>query len=638
MPQPHSQQPTAPFDLADALRRALALHQQGHLPQAEEIYAAVLAAQPDNFDALHLYGVLKHQRRQHAEALALIARALKSNARSAPAHSNFGNVLAALNRQEEAVASYDSALALAPDYAEALRNRGNAQLALSRVEAALASYVEAIALKPNDGDALVSRAVALRLLGRNAEAVAAYDEALAVVPQHAEAWADRGTALHEMRRHADASASFDRALALRPDHAEILNNRGNSLWCLQRPRQALASYDAALALKPAYAEGHNNRGNALLDLNRTQDALASFEQALALRSDYVDALVNRGNALRDLNRDDEALKDFDRAIALSPHTAEAHWNKSLLDLSRGDFARGWQGFEWRWQLGDAALRDFAQPQWRGEELRGQTILLHAEQGFGDTIQFVRYASMVAAGGGKVILEAPDGLLPLLGDIEGVTALVSRGAALPPFDWHCPLMSLPLAFGTRLATIPAAAPYLQVPAERAATWRQRLPRTEKPRVGLVWSGKPTHKNDHNRSIALARLAPLLSRPGIEFVSLQQQYRDADLAALEQFPALRRLDRHLADFADTAAAIHELDLVIAVDTAVAHLAGALAKPVWILLPYVQDWRWMLDRDDSPWYPSARLFRQPRIDDWDSVIAGVVEQLDRHGVAGQYSARLG
>ena len=232
--------------------------------------------------------------------------------------------------------------------------------------------------------------------------------------------------------------------------------------------------------------------------------------------------------------------------------------------------------------------------------------------------------MVIAKGGKVVLEIPDSLMPLLGRTDGVLAMVKPGAALPPFDLHCPLLSLPLAFGTTLATIPAEVPYLHVPAERAMKWRSALPAAGRPRVGLVWSGKPSHKNDHNRSIALQRLAPLLSASGVDFVSLQREYRAADLAALAAFPNLLRLDAALADFADTAAVVEALDLVITVDTAVAHLAGALGKPVWLLLSSIQDWRWLQRRDDSPWYPTARLFRQPEIGDWDSVIARVAREL--------------
>ncbi len=644
-----SQQP----DLAEWLRRAAAHHRRGQLREAEALYRQVLDAQPDHFDALHLCGVLMHQRGRSAEALKLIGAALAANRRVAPAHSNYGLVLAALGHYQEALTSYDCALALKPDYVEALHNRGNALMALGCAEDALASFEHAIALRPDYAAALINRAQVLQRLGRTQDALEGIERALArkpdggtlalqgrllrelnrskdalqsftraleLAPSDADTLIARGNTYYDLKSFAAALADYDSALSLRPDAAPIHNNRGNALRELGRSAEALEAFDRALALKPDYAEACNNRGNAQLELNRPAEALADYERALALKPDYIDALVNRGSALRYLGRTADAIESFDRAIALSPELAEARWNRALTCLAVGEFEQGWRGYEWRWRRNNAEMtpRDFAQPQWRGEDLQGRTILLHAEQGFGDTIQFIRYLPMVVARGGKVVLEIPDDLRPLVGPLDGVVAMVSRGQALPPFDLHCPLLSLPLAFGTTLATVPAPVSYLRAPPERIEQWRARLPPSEALRVGLVWSGKPSHKNDHNRSIALAQLAPLLSKPGFQFISLQKQVRDADRAELEKFPALVRLDDTLADFADTAAVVAALKLVIAVDTAVAHLAGAMGKPVWILLPAIGDWRWLQAREDSPWYPSARLFRQPQIGDWESVVA--------------------
>jgi len=659
MAQTQTKAPSAPPDLADTLRRAAALHQRGELREAEALYRAVLAARPDQFDALHLYGVLKHQNGESAEALKLIGKALATNSRSAAAYSNFGVVLAALARHEEALASYDSALALKPDYVDVLHSCGNALCALGRAQAALESFERALALRPDHADALFNRAQILYEFEREQEALESIERAIALKPDHAAAFALHGRLLCALRRDAEALASFDRALALKPDDADSLvargnahyamksyaaaladcdrvlllrpdaaplhNNRGNALRELGRQQEALDSFERALTLDPSYADAYSNRGNALLELNRPAKALADYDRALALKPDFTYALVNRGIALHYLERFEEALESFDRALALAPELAEAHWNKGLLLLSLGDFARGFPDYEWRWRReGEMKPRDFAQPTWRGEDLRGRSILLHAEQGFGDSIQLLRYVPMVVAKGGQVVLEIPDSLMPLVGRRDGAVAMINPGAPLPSFDLHCPLLSLPLAFGTTLATIPAQVPYLRVPAERAANWRNWLPCSGRPRVGLVWSGKPTHKNDHNRSIAFDRLAPLVSLPGVDFISLQREYRDADLAALAAFPNLLRLDGGLADFADTAAVVEALDLVITVDTAVAHLAGALGKPVWILLSSIQDWRWLVQREDSPWYPTARLFRQPAIGDWDSVIARVAREL--------------
>jgi tetratricopeptide (TPR) repeat protein len=691
MPKPQIRPPSGNAALVDILRRAAAHHQRGQLHEAEALYRQVLAIQPNNFDALHLCGVLVHQRGDAAEALKLIARALKTNARSAAAHSNYGTILAAVERHDEALKSYDRAIALKPDYAgalnnrgntlralkrtqdaiesferaiavhqdyaEAINNRGNALVELGRTEEALASYERALACQPDYADALVNRGKCLIALMRRDEALASFDRALAHQPHHAAALKERGhllrdrkqavealdslerslalapddaeahlgraLVLRDLKRFDEAFAACDRALVLKPDYPEAVVARGNVLHEMRSFRDAIKEYDHALEMRPDFAQAYGNRANALVELNCPAEALADYDRAIAEKP-YASALVNRGLALNYLNRPDEALESFDRAIALEPELPQGHWNKALLCLALGDFERGWNDYEWRWRgATELVSRGFAQPQWRGEDLAGKTILLHAEQGFGDSIQFVRYLPMVKAKAAKVILEVPDSLLPLIGDFAGGVTMLTRGEALPAFDVHCPLMSLPLAFGTTLATIPASVPYLHAPAGRTEAWRTRLSGMKRPRVGLVWSGRPDHKNDHNRSVALSRLSPLLSVAGAAFVSLQREYREADLPALEKLPILR-LDAALSDFADTATVIGELDLVISVDTAVAHLAGAMGKPLWLLLPQIQDWRWMRGRADSPWYPSARLFRQSQIGDWDSVIAAVAQEL--------------
>jgi len=663
------------------------------LREAEAHYRAILQSQPGHFDALHLYGVLTHQRDQSSAALKLIGAALAVNAQSAAAHCNYGIVLAALERYDEALSAYDRAIALKAEYPEAFNNRGNALRKLQRYEEALASFDRALTLKPDYAEALNNRGNTLIELQRPDEALASYDAALVCRPDYADALINRSQVLHRLERHKEALhsveralalvptsitaqslhgrilralkrdeqsilsfnralslrpddaddlvgrgnahyelksypaalADYDRALALRPDAPQLHNNKGNALCELGRLAEALESFDRALALDPDYAEARNHRGNVLLKLNDMHGALAAYDDALALKPDFTDALVNRGNVLDYLGRADEALASFDRAIAADPQLAEAHWNRALLCLALGDFARGFAGYEWRWRRRNAeGVRDFTQPIWRGEDLHGKTILLHAEQGFGDTIQFVRYMPMVAAKAGKVILELPDSLRPLTGAMEAAAAFTRRGDPLPAFDVHCPLMSLPLAFGTTLETIPATVPYLRAPGERIERLRPLLPTEGQPRIGLVWSGKPTHKNDHNRTIPLAALAPVLELPHLAFVSLQCEYRDGDWPELERRPNLARLDGALADFADTAAAINELDLVIAVDTAVAHLAGALGKPVWILLSHVHDWRWLHSTSTNPWYPTARLFRQPAPGDWTGAIGRIAEEL--------------
>lgn len=511
--------------LQEMLDRAMALHQNGHLDEAAQLYSQVLRTQSDHFDALHMLGVVRHQQGRNGEALELIGAARKARPGSTWALSNYGLVLHALKRFDEAV------------------------------------------------------------------------------------------------------ATFDQAVALNPDDVEALNNRGNTLQELKRYDQALASYDRALAIREAFLVALNNRGNVLQALKRHHEAIASYDKALAINPRYVQALLNRAAALQALNRHVEAVASYQRVLAVEPEHGDAQWNESLARLTLGDFREGWKKFEWRWRTSDAKPPGFRQPLWLGgEEIAGMTILLCCEQGVGDTLQFVRYVPLVAARGGRVVLVVHREVKPLLAGFAGASAIFADDEPLPAFDLRCPLLSLPLAFATTLESIPAEIPYLHSPQERIERWNLRLPVTSSLRVGLVWSGNPSHKNDQNRSLTFAQLATTLPTPNICYVSLQQPVRHSDLEALRARDDILNLGDELSDFADTAAVVSQLDLVITVDTAVAHLAGAMGKPVWVLLPFSPDWRWLLDREDSPWYPSMRLFRQRRIDDWASALRRVRDELTR------------
>jgi tetratricopeptide (TPR) repeat protein len=681
--------------IALLMANALGLHQAGRLAEAEKVYQQVLDIQPDQFDSLHLLGVILFQRGNPAAAVAQIDRALKRNPNDVAALNNRGNALLALRRFDKALASYDRALALRPAYADAQCNRGAALHALQRYDEALTACDRSIALQPDYAEAYSNRGNTLRSLRRHNEALEACDRALALVPDLAEAHCNRGSALHALRRFDEALASFDRALALRPAYADALCNRGAALHALQRYDEALAACDRSIALQPDYAEAYSNRGNtlrllrrhdealeacdralalvpdfaeahcyrgsALHTLQRFDEALASFDRALALRPAYADALCNRGATLHALKRYDEALAACDRSIALQPDYAQAHSNRgvTLQDLMRceealasfsralalrpdfagahnnealcrlliGDFERGWQKHEWRWQADQLAneRRDFPQPLWLGSgELAGRTILLHAEQGFGDTLQFSRYVPLVAARGARVILEVQRPLQDLMGTLAGAAQVISRGEPPPAFDLHCPLLSLPLALRTRLDTIPARMPYLAAPENKVRAWRDRLAGHAKPRIGLVWAGNPRkelpncNRVDALRSMEFVQLAPLLEVSDCEFYSLQ---KGDDAVTQLRASTLRQhvIDwtDDLHDFSDTAALIENLDLIITVDTAVAHLAGALNKPIWLLNRYNTCWRWLLDREDSPWYPTARLFRQDASGTWDGVV---------------------
>jgi tetratricopeptide (TPR) repeat protein len=608
------------------IRQAVTLHQQGQLDEAERLYTRILQDQHDHFDALHLLGVLMHQRGRSEEALDLIAKALATKARSADAYANHGRVLTALRRHDEALASYDLALALKPDHLEALFHRGNALHELKRSDEALKSIDRALALRPNYADALNNRGVILHELKRYDEALASYDRALVLLPDNASALHNSGNALGELKRFDEALANYDRALAVRPDYAEALYNRGKTLNEMGRHDEALASYDRALALQPDYAEALYNRGNLLNALDRHDEALASYDRVLSVQPNNVEVLNNRGSVLKELKRLDEALASYDRALVLRPDYAEAHWNEALSRLLTGDYRRGWAKYEWRWKYASMALakRNFPQPLWLGDDaICGKTILLYSEQGLGDTIQFCRYVPLVAARGAHVILEVEKPLQSLFNTFADSTQVICKGDPLPDFDVQCPLLSLPLAFGTRIVTIPSDTPYLHVPPQALKIWDTRLGPKRRPRIGLAWSGNAAHKNDRNRSIKLRDLLPLLDSEAT-FVSLQKDARADDMAVLRERDDILHFGDALGDFSDTAALVSLLDLVISVDTSIAHLAGALGKPAWVLLTHVPDFRWLLDRDDSPWYPTVRLFRQDGTRAWGNVIARIREAL--------------
>jgi len=547
------------FNIAQALQEAVALHRQGRLRAAEKLYARVLKAAPDNFDALHLLGSLKAQAGQMGDALRLISAATKINPRAPDALVNLANVLHALKRDADALDCLDKALAISPGDLHALQNRGSALLALNRPQEALNSFEQVVQREPRNGQALLNRGVALATLNR----------------------------------HVEALADFDAALRAAPGQPDVLFNRGNALMQLDRQPEAIAAFDRVLAAIPTHARAWNNRGRALEALNRHEEAVASFGKAIALQKDYADA----------------------------------HFNQALALLTVGDLKRGFTQYEWRWQRSGMsdARRGYGRPLWLGEfPLGHKTILLHAEQGLGDTLQFVRYAPLLARAGARVVLEVQPELKALLSRLDGVASCHARGETLPAFDLHCPLGSLPLAFKTEPATIPADIPYLRADGERVAKWRPAIEALPGKRVALTWAGHIRHANDRNRSIDLAQLEPLLALDGISFVSIQRELREKDAALLARYPNVSHLGGELADMADTAAVTALVDLMIAVDTSVVHLAGAMGRPLWVMLPFAPDWRWTISSEHSPWYPQARLLRQPAAGDWQSVIAKLRDEL--------------
>ena len=602
--------------------RALALHRQGLLTEAEAAYRALLRSNPGHAEAHYNHGNVLQALGRPEEALIAYQKALALAGENFGVRVNLGSVLQVLGRYAEAAAHYRKALTLEPGYAEGHNNLANALRKLGQYDEALAHYRKALALRPENAELHSNLGNLLQDLTRFDEALASHERALALKPDFPEAHNNRGNALMSLQRPGEAMAAYEQALALKPDYAEAHYNRGNALRDLGRVGEAVASFDEALGLRPDYPEAHSNRGNTLQALRRYDEALAAYDRALELKPDYPEAHNNRGNALQDLRRYGEALAAYDRALGLKPDYAEAHWNKALLLLLMGKYEAGWRLFEWRWRTENSRPLDrgFRQPLWLGDaDLRGKRILVHAEQGFGDTLQMLRYVPLLMAQQAEVLLEVPGPLLGLAGEVPGPGRVLAKGNPLPDFDCHCPFMSLPLAFGTRLDTIPAAVPYLKTPAASLAKWGALLGAKARPRIGLTWSGSTWHRNDRSRSIPLARFFPLLDT-NADFFSLQKEYRDSDRELLAAEPRIRDFSASLLDFSDTAGLMEQLDLVITVDTSIAHLAGAVGKEVWILISYTPDYRWLTEREDSPWYPTARLFRQPAPNDWDRVLARI------------------
>jgi len=557
--------PSKPFNIGQALQEAVSLHQQGRLRDAEKLYARALKSAPDNFDALHLLGLVKAQSGQMGEAYRLMSAALKINPNAPDALINIANVLHALKRDTEALACLDRALAA----------------------------------RPGDLEALLYRANALSALDRPEEALACFDAVLARDPRRADARLNRGTALATIGRHTQALTDFDAVLAQAPNHAEALYNRATALLELGRQGEALTAFDRVLAQAPQHMRAWNNRGRVLQTLNRHDDAVESFRKAIAIDKDYADA----------------------------------HSNLALSLLTLGELRRGFAEYEWRWKrtgMADAR-RGYRGRLWLGEFPLGQrTILLTAEQGLGDTIQFVRYAPLLARGGAKIALEVQPELKTLLSSIEGVVSCHARGETLPACELYCPLGSLPLALKTDPATIPADIPYLRADDAHLAKWRPTIEELPGKRVALAWAGHARHPNDRNRSIDLKMLEPLFGVGGISFISIQRDLRNDDAAWLARHANVIHLGAGLADMADTAAVEAIADLTIAVDTSVVHLAGAMGREAWILLPFSPDWRWTLSGARSPWYPQTQLFRQPAPGDWPSVIAATRDALLRIATA--------
>lgn len=503
-----------------------------------------------------------------------------------------------------------------------------------RLEEAARLYDQVLKSSPRHPDALHLSGLIAYQKGQHDRAQSLIGKAIEISPENPAYSNNLGNVFFALHRFDEARALFRRATELKPDYAEAHNNLGNVSQKMGQWDDAVAAYERALSSRPRYAEAHCNLGSALRKQGRLDEARAAYQRALECKPDYATAFSNLALVLHEQARYDEALPFYDKALALDPNHAEAHANRAVHLLLLGRFEEGWKEYEWRWKVDGftTSARDLGRPLWDGSELTGETILLHAEQGMGSAIQFVRYVSMVAARGGQVMLECPRPLFGLFSSLtEGspapVKRVVVRGEPLPAFDVQAPLMSLPRLFGTTVDTIPGAVPYLGADPAAAAAWRDRMGLADRPWdrpwVGVVWTGNPRHVNDLNRSMPTSFLTPLLQSGDAAFFSLQVGAAAEDSATLSS-ERIHDLAPEIGDFADTAAIIANLDLVISVDTAVAHLAGAMGRPTWLLLPHVPEWRWLLHRDDTPWYPNMRLFRQKAPGDWSELVERVIMAL--------------
>lgn len=647
---------------AQIFRQALELHQSGNLDAAEQSYKKLLKSLPCNAMLLSALGMIALQKGHIEEAIRVLAKSLKIAPDQADVLNNLGNAYKDWHRLDEALDYYDQAIAVNPFHADAYFNRGLVLDSLNRLDEALASYDRSIELDSENLDVHFNRGITLQGLNRLDDALNSYQRVITLDPDYVYAYVNQGIVLRELNQLDQALVSYNHAISLYQNDDAIYCNQGNVLLDLNRLDEALASYEYAIYLNSKNLNAHYNRGIVLNRLNRFDAAIMSYDNALLIDPNYVDAYINRGIVLQNLqrledalacydiainidqnhegayynrgivlqllNRVDEALSSFNRVININPDNINANWGKSLIKLLMGDYIDGWRLYEWRW-LKNPLIRNnrqYSQPLWLGEQLlTGKTLFIYPEQGLGDYIQFCRYAILVKQWGAKLVLEVPSALRSVISTLCDQAVLVEAGQALPDFDYHCPIMSLPLAFNTTVETIPSPIPYLRIDQKKKAEWQQRLGENTKFRVGLVWSGSQAHISDSQRSFNVKTFLPLLELP-IEFHCLQKEIRTEDREFLATIGTIKTHHEYLNDFSDTAVLIELMDLVLSVDTSVAHLAGALAKNVWILLQYAPDYRWMLNREDSPWYPTATLLRQPAIGDWDSVIIEIKKRLNK------------
>jgi tetratricopeptide (TPR) repeat protein len=651
--------PTIP----ELLQVALALHRGGELEQARQRYEQILRNDPRHAGALNLLGLLARQQGQFERAIEYLREAVAIDDSQAAFFANLGESHRGLNQWaeaidcyrraariqpaapevyyylgtlyaesgqlEEAVSSFQRTIQLQPQNADAHFRLGQALHAQEKLPQAIACFQQLLRLKPDQPGALINLGTILAKTGKLSEARDCYERVALLHPTLADGHFNLGNVFKSQGQFKDAIACYRRAIECKPDFAEALCNLANSLKEEGDLPQAIVHLEQAIQVRPDFAAAHSNLGCVLQGLGRLADAQACLERALELAPDLPEIHYNLGMVLKDQGDPAAGIACFEQAIHLRPDDAQALAGRGMTLVSMGQFAEGWAGYEHRVGCSQFDTRQFPQPRWDGSPLGNRTLLIHCEQGLGDTLQFVRYVKLARQRGEKIIVAAQTALIPLLFQ-SGVAGLVSVAGPLPPFDVHAPLLSLPYIFRTDVDTVPCDVPYLAADPERIETWRRELSHYPGLKIGIAWQGRTEYLGDHYRSIPLADFAPLAAVPGVQLFSLQKGFGSEQLAALEgQFSVVDlapSLDREGGAFLDTAAVMHSLDLVVACDTALAHLAGALARPVWMPQSIASDWRWLRGRDDCVWYSTMRFFRQRRFGDWPDVFQRIADELGK------------
>ena len=604
---------------------AFTLHHAGNLAEAANLYHKILKNEPEHIDANFLLGTLNIQQGNLEPATTLLKKTISLKPDHVGAYNNLGTALQSQGNLNEAIVIYNKIIELNPEYAEAHINIGSVFQEQGKFDEAMECYNLVIELQPDYAEAHYNLGNALRKKCKPDEAVSCFSKAIELKPEYAEAHNNLGLVLQVQGKLDEAASHFRKAIELKPEYAAAHSNLGSVLQKQGNLEEAAKSFRLATELNPDHAEVHNNLGTFLQKQGKLDEAIERYKKAITLEPNHTKAHNNFGAALQEQGKYDEAMEYYKRAISLNPDYAEAHMNRSFVLMLTENFEEGWPEYEWRLHTKDRISRTFKQPLWDGTPLDSRSILVHAEQGLGDTIQFVRYLPMVQATGGHVVFECQKNLVRLLKNNEGFDEIIEKASANEKnshFDVQVPLLSLPGIFGTTLENIPSKVSYITVDPEPVKQWNARIEHNDDFKIGIVWAGSPHHTNDRNRSCKLEDFAQLAEIPGLSFYSVQKGPASAEVFNPPGGMKIINLADELNDFADTAAIIANLDLVISVDTAVVHLAGAIGKPVWNLLPFAPEWRWQLNRADSPWYPGMRLFRQSQPNDW----TGVFEQVKK------------